>query len=442
MNTEKLSRTINLTMMKSYFLLFLIYLIFFLQPSCKQVHVDSASDRNGLLTGKPESVGMSYERLERINTVVQTYVDSMWVSGATGFIARHGKIVYHQSFGMRDIEQNDSMQNEDIYRIASMSKAITAVAVMMLYEEGYFLLDDPLYYYIPQFKDPVILDEVNMKDSTFTSHPAEKQITIRQLLNHTSGIGYSFSHERLKPLYQKAGIPDGLNTTDAILGDKMKAMARMPLLHEAGEKYTYGLNSDVLGYLVEVISGKSLYEFFSERIFKPLEMEATSFYLYGDDESRLVTLYEPDGRGGLRPSTDKDYYYPLEGGKSYYSGGAGLLSTALDYGKFLQMLVNNGHYNGHRLLSRKTIEIITKNQVGDLWNGNSFGLGFGITTEESSASILSSPGNYWWGGYFSTSYWIDPVEDLVAVFMTQMFPAPHAEIHKKFQVLAYQAIVD
>jgi len=420
----------------------LIILCFFIQISCNQVQHDSRRGNRRLTAGKPESVGMSSKRLERIQVVVQSYVDSLWISGATGLIARRGKVVYHQSFSMRDIEQKDIMQNDDIYRIASMTKAVTSVAVMMLYEEGHFLLDDPLYYYLPEFKDPVILDRVIWKDSTFTSHPAENQITIRQLLNHTSGIGYSFSHERLRPLYQKAGIPDGLNTTHAILADKMKAIARMPLLHEPGEAYTYGLNMDVLGYLVEVLSGQSLSEFFSELIFEPLGMESTSFYLYGEDAFRLVTLYEPDGHGGLRPSTDRDYYYPLEGGKSYYSGGAGLLSTALDYGKFLQMLVNNGQYNGHRLLSRKTIDIMTKNQVGDLWGGGAFGLGFGITTEEGSASILGSVGNYWWGGYFSTSFWVDPAEELVAVFMTQMFPAPHDEIHKKFQVLAYQAIVD
>jgi len=428
--------------MKNFYLIFLIYLIFFVLPSCKQVKNDSASEMNKLTEAKPESVGMSSERLQRINNVVQNYVDNQWISGATGFIARNGKIVYHQSFGMRDIENKDIMQNDDIYRIASMSKAITAVAVMMLYEEGHFLLDDTLHYFIPEFKDPVILEKLNLKDSTFISIPAKTQITIRQLLNHTSGIGYSFSHERLRPLYQKAGIPDGLNTTNAILGDKIEALAKMPLLHEPGEQYTYGLNSDVLGYLIEVISGKSLYEFFSERIFQPLKMNSTSFYLNNDDGSRLVSLYEQDDNGGLRQSTDKDYYYPLEGGKSYYSGGAGLLSTALDYGKFLQMLVNKGHYNGHQLLSRKTIEIMTKNQVGKLLNGESFGLGFGITTEVNSATTLSSVNNFWWGGYFSTSYWIDPVEDLVAVFMTQMFPAPHGEIHNKFQVLAYQAIID
>ena len=419
-----------------------LIVVLLIAGSCIQNTGSEQTSKRFLTEGTPESVGMSSDRLNRIDPIVKDYVKENWISGATAIIARHGNIVYHQSFGMRDIELGDPMRNDHIYRIASMSKAVTTIGALMLYEEGRFLLDDPLYLYIPEFKDPVILDEVNLADSSFSSHPAQNQITIRQLLNHTTGIGYSFSHEQLRPLYQKAGIPDGLNTTYAVLADKMKAMARMPLLHEPGEAFTYGLNTDLLGYLIEVISGKSLADFFRERIFEPLGMESTQFYLDGDDEKRLVTLYESDDKGGLRPSTDRDYYYPIQGGKSYYSGGAGLLSTAEDYCKFLQMLVNNGSYGEHQLLGRKTIEMITKNQVGDMRNGGVFGLGFGVTTEEGSSEILSSPGNFWWGGYFSTSFWIDPTEDLVAVFLTQMFPAPHGEIHQKFQVLAYQAIVD
>lgn len=419
-----------------------ISLLLLVSGSCNLEKTGSVSSSPTLSEGIPESVGMSAERLNRIDPVVQEYVEKNWISGATGIIARRGKIVYHKSFGMRDIEKEDPMENDDIYRIASMTKAVTTIGAMMLYEEGHFLLDDPLYMYIPEFKDPVILDEVNLEDSTFTAHPAQNQITVRHLLTHTSGIGYNFDHEQLRPLYQKAGIPDGLNTTYAVLGNKMRAMASMPLLHEPGEQYTYGLNTDVLGYFIEVVSGKSLDAFFRERIFEPLGMHSTHFFLSEEDEERLVTLYEEDGTGGLRPSTDRDYYYPIEGGKSYYSGGAGLLSTAEDYCTFLQMMVNNGRYGEHQLLSRKTIEIITRDQVGDLWYRNNFGLGFGVVTEEGSAAILSTPGVYWWGGYFSTSYWIDPREELVAVFMTQMYPAPHDEIHDKFQVLAYQAIVD
>ncbi|MBA7520950.1 hypothetical protein ES705_13050 [subsurface metagenome] len=415
-----------------------------LYSACDRQSSDTSSSytsKQNLVETKPEEVGMSTDRLKRIDKVMNEYIDRDWIPGAVVIIARHGEIVYHKSFGMRDVEADDTLQKDDIFRMASMTKAITSVAAMMLYEEGFFLLDDPLYKYIPEFKDPVILEKVNLKDSTFTSHPAKNQITIRQLLNHTSGIGYGFTHEKLKPLYDKAGIPDGFVTTDAILGDKMKALGHMPLLHEPGDAYYYGLNTDLLGYFVEVISGKTLKEFFQEKIFNPLGMKETYFFMPDGDEDRLVKIYAST-ESGYEISTVEEYNYPVKGGKSYYSGGAGLLSTALDYATFLQMLVNGGSYNGHQLLSRKTIEIMTKNQVGDLWGSGAFGLGFGITTETGSAEKLSSVGNYWWGGYFSTSFWIDPVEDLVAVSLTQMFPAWHGKIHQKFQVLTYQAIVD
>ena len=430
--------------MKNLKRLIIIITIFsiFLYSGCNRLSSDENSryqSKQNLVETNPEEVGMSTDRLKRIDKVMNEYIDRNWIPGAVAIIARHGEIVYHKSFGMRDVEAGDTLQKDDIFRMASMTKAITSVAAMMLYEEGFFLLDDHLYKYIPEFKDPVILEKVNLKDSTFTSHPAKNQITIRHLLNHTSGIGYGFTHEKLKPLYEIAGIPDGFVTTDAILGDKMKALGHMPLLHEPGEAYYYGLNTDLLGYFVEVISCKTLKEFFEERIFNPLGMNDTYFFMPDGDEDRLVEIYAST-ESGYERSTVEEYYYPVKGGKSYYSGGAGLLSTALDYAKFLQMLVNGGIYNGHQLLSRKTIDLMTKNQVGDFWGDRAFGLGFGITTESGSAEKLSSIGNYWWGGYFSTSFWIDPVEDLVAISLTQMFPAWHGEIHQKFQVLTYQAI--
>ncbi|MFW6103525.1 MAG: serine hydrolase domain-containing protein [Bacteroidota bacterium] len=397
--------------------------------------------RGTLVPTEPKNVGMSAGRLARIDSLMNRYMENEWLPGSVAFIARKGNIAYHKSFGMRDVEEGDPMEKDDIFRIASMTKAVTTVAILMLYEEGHFLLDEPVHKFIPEFKDPEVLTEVNKEDSTYTSRPADKQITLRHLLTHTSGIGYGFSHPRLKILYDKAGIPDGLVMTDATLEKTIPRLAQMPLLHEPGEDFTYGLNTDVLGYLVEVISGKSLKQFFRERIFEPLEMNDTYFYLKEDMADRLVTLYAEDEEG-LQRSEEEAYNYPLEGDTSYHSGGAGLLSTAHDYGKFIQMLVNKGTYNGHRLLSPKTIELMTKDHVGDLREESGFGLGFGITTREGSKKMLSSAGNYWWGGYFSTSFWIDPLEDLVAVLMTQKYPDRHGEIHDKFKVLTYQAIVD
>ncbi len=397
--------------------------------------------RGTLVPAQPKNAGMSAGRLSRIDSLMNRYMQKEWLPGSVAFIARKGEIVYHKSFGMRDAEEGDPMEKDDIFRIASMTKAVTSVAVMMLYEEGHFLLDDPVHKFIPGFKNPEVLVEVNKEDSTYTSRPAERSITIRDLLTHTSGIGYGFTHPRLDVLYSKAGIPDGFVVTDATLENKIPKLANMPLLHDPGENFTYGLNTDVLGYLVEVISGKSLKDFFQERIFEPLQMNDTYFYLDGKMADRLVTLYAEDEEG-LHRSEEEAYDYPVKGGQSYYSGGAGLLSTAHDYGKFMQMLVNGGTYNGNHLLSRKTVELMTKDQVGDLREESGFGLGFGITTEEGSKKRLSSPGNFWWGGYFSTSFWIDPVEDLVAVLMTQKYPERHGEIHDKFKVLTYQSIVD
>ena len=391
-----------------------------------------------LKPGKPQAQGFSTERLARIDSVMNAYVRKKWIPGAVALISRHGKIVYQKSFGMRNMEKADPMQTDDLFRIASMSKCITSVAVMMLYEEGKFLLDDPVYKYIPEFKDPVVLDKVNLKDSTFTAHPAKSPITIRQLLTHTSGIGYGFINLNIKPLYDKAGIPDAFVLKKDVLADKIKKLAKMPLLHEPGEAFTYGLSVDVLGYLVEVLSGKSLNAFLEERLFVPMGMKDTHFYLDDSQKDRLVTVYA-DTENGLAPTTEERYNYPIMGAKTYYSGGSGLISTALDYAKFCTMLLHHGNYNGKQFLGRKTIELMTENQTGKL---NSFGLGFGITDEEASTKILSSPGSYSWGGYFSTTFLIDPVEDMVIVFMTQRFPSYHWDISQKMQVLAYQALVD
>ncbi|MBN1184420.1 MAG: beta-lactamase family protein [Bacteroidales bacterium] len=390
----------------------------------------------------PESVGMSSERLAHIDTVVTQYIGSQWLPGAVCLIARHGKIVYYKSFGWRDIESGDKMEEDDIFRIASMTKALTSTCVMMLYEEGYFLLDDPISKYIPEFKNPMILESVNFSDSSYTSHPAKKEITIRQLLNHTTGIGYTFICKELDAIYIKAGIPEGIHKTDKTLKDQVLGLAKLPLLHEPGEKFTYGMNTDVLAYLVEVLSGKTFDLFLKERLFDPLGMEDTYFYLPEEKYDRMVTLYEDEKDYNLRKSSLADYYnYPIEGAKTHFSGGGGLSSTALDYARFMQMFMNGGKYNGHQILSRKSIELMTMNQVGDKRGNAGFGLGFGITMADKTKK-LGSEGIYYWGGYFSTSYWLDPSEDLVAVFMTQMHPIEHEEIMDKFQVLTYQAIVD
>ncbi|HLF34385.1 MAG TPA: serine hydrolase domain-containing protein [Cyclobacteriaceae bacterium] len=418
----------------------LIYtLVSILFTGCGQA-VKNSETNFRLSPGQPEAVGMSEERLAKIDGLIAEYMDKGWIPGAVALVARKGNIVYHKSFGFRDMEDGDTLRTDDIFRIASMTKAITSTAAMMLFEDGKFLLDDPVSKYIPAFRDPKILVS-SMPDGNFTSRKAEGEVTIRQLLTHTSGIGYGFSDPILKEIYAKVNIPDGFVITNTTLSAAMDSMGRMPLLFEPGERFHYGLNTDVLGRLIEVVSGKSLDEFFRERIFTPLEMDNTHFFLPESKNDRLTVVYA-ESETGISPSADRSYDYPVAGEKKYLSGGAGLCSTALDYTRFLQLFVNEGKYNGRQLLSPKTIELIRRNQVGDMFGKNGFGLGFGLLSNEGAAFSLGSVGNMWWGGYFHTHFWIDPEEDLIGVLLLQMYPVIHDDIAEKFQVLVYQAVTE
>jgi len=402
-----------------------------------------------LTEAPPASVGMSAERLARIDNLVKEYVDKRWIAGATVLVARNGKIVYYKGLGYDDIDKKTPIKKDAICRIASQTKAITSVAVMMLYEEGKLLLNDPVSKYIPEFKNPKVLDKFNEADTTYTTVPAKREITIHDLLTHTSGIGYAqIGSKESNAIYYKAGVVGGIGVDKIILGDKMKILGGLPLMHQPGEKFTYGLNTDLLGYLVEVISGMSLDEFFRNRIFEPLGMKDTYFYLPKEKRSRLATLYTEDSTTKRVKKNGESYQlngtinvnYPDMDG-TYYSGGGGLSSTAYDYSIFMQMLLNGGEYNGKRILSRASVRMMTTNQIGDLNIGdNKFGLGFGIATEKSVVNNPCSPGTFSWGGMFSSSYWIDPTEKIVAQFFLQQFPNSHGDIHDKFKALVYQAI--
>ncbi|GAA4469376.1 serine hydrolase domain-containing protein [Nibrella saemangeumensis] len=397
-----------------------------------------------LTPGSPEASGMSSDRLQRIDRVVQDYISKGWLTGASAFIARNGKIVYHKTYGQNDVDTKSPVSRDAIYRIASQTKAITSVAVMMLFEEGRFMLDEPISNYIPEFKNPQVLDKFNEKDTTFTTVPAKREVTIRHLLTHTSGISYAgIGTKEANAIYAKYKIPSGIGTPNDRLSDKIPGLGKLPLIHQPGERFTYGLNTDVLGYLVEVVSGQSLDQFFRTRIFEPLGMKDTYFYLPTDKQNRLAVLYtEKDGKviksqpqGGNTPD-----YPKLKG--TYYSGGAGLSSTAYDYAIFLQMLLNGGEYNGRRLLSPATVRMMTTNQIGELYTGTKkFGLGFGLTGEREAARVPVPEGTFDWGGIFGTTYWADPKEGIVALFMTQQYPNSHG-LGDKFRVLVYQAITN
>ncbi len=397
------------------------------------------------------SAGMSAERLKRIDALFKDQIDKQWLPGAVAIIARNGIITYHQAAGTSGIGADQPMKKDDVFRIASMTKAVTSVAMLILLEEGKYMLDEPLSKYIPEFKNMTILKDFNEKDTTYTTIPAKRPITIRQLLTHTSGIAYGFTNKTTGSIYAKAKVPDLASIENITIGEKMKILATMPLLHEPGEKFTYSLSTDVLGYLVEVLSGMNLSDFCEKRIFQPIGMNDTHFFWPEAADNRLVKMY------GDNKTTDQIFKYPADfpdvkrmnyptkGAKTYFSGGSGLSCTALDYAKFLQMILNNGTYNEARILSRKTVEMMTTNQIGELTlgNGTQFGLGLSILTDKGTFRQLSSAGRLGWGGAFNTTYWIDPKEKMVVVLMTQIYPTSHQqELYTKFETAVYQAIND
>jgi CubicO group peptidase (beta-lactamase class C family) len=421
--------------MKKSFIFQVACLILILAFSCTQT--------TGLKIATPLSVKVSEERLIRIDKMLQQGIDSGWIAGAVGFIARDSKIVYDKSFGINNIEAKTPMRTDDIFRIASQTKAITSVAAMMLFEEGKFLLDDPISKYIPEFANPKVLDKFNEKDTTYTTVQANREITIRDLLTHTSGIDYAgIGSDHMNAIYAKAGIPTGFVSEKINLGDKMRRLGRLPLVHQPGERFTYGLNVDVLGYLVEILSGETLDKYFRTHIFEPLGMNDTYFYLPASKYDRLVKVISEDKNHKLVNTISAFVNYPLAEG-TYYSGGAGLSSTIKDYATFLQMLLNKGEYNGKRLLARRTVELMTTNQIGDLNLGrDKFGLGFEITTSSGQAKLGISEGSFAWGGYFATTYWADPKERLVCLLFLQESPFSHSEITDKFRAMVYQALAD
>lgn len=393
---------------------------------------------------KAEDVGISTERLGRIDKMVEEYIANNWVPGAVVLIARNGKIAYHKAYGYSDKENKILLKKDDIFRIASQSKAITSLAVMMLWEEGKFSLDDAASKYIPEFKNPTVLKTYDPKDSTYTTEPAKSEVTIRQLLTHTSGLDYAaIGSNEFKAIYAKARVPSGIGNDQMVLADKMKILAKLPLRHQPGEKWTYGLNSDMLGYLVEVLSGMSFNDFLHKRIFDPLGMKDTYFYLPKEKQNRLVVLYDGN-KGALTKASGKAYDnvnpdYPRLPG-TYYSGGAGLSSTVEDYAKFLQLFLNGGQYNGVRLLGRKTVELMLTNQLEKV--NENFGLGFGLETARNDHLSPFSLGSFSWGGAFNTHYWADPKEKLIGLLFTNIYQTSYGGIGEKFEALTYQSIVE
>ncbi len=399
-----------------------------------------------LTEAAPEAGGFSASRLARLDSTMNDWVNKKWVNGAVALIARNGKIVFYRSAGYNDVETKVALPKDGIFRIASQTKAITSVAVMMLWEEGKFSLDDPISKFIPSFANQTVLDKYNPKDTSYTTVPAKRPSTVRDLLSHISGLGYAgIGTPEANAIYEKNKINGGLDVMDDKLSSAMTRLGTLPLMHQPGEKWMYGLNVDVLGYLVEIWSGMTLDEFFAKRIFQPLGMNDTYFNLPQEKASRLVNFFIEDSTGIKK--TDKafgvlDMSFPLHK-KEYFSGGGGLSSTIYDYAVFLQMLLNGGEYNGQRLLARNTVRMMTMNQIGELNQGQAkFGLGFSIATENGSRLEPNQAGTYSWGGAFSTTYWVDPKENMVVLLYRQMWGPKIGNTNQAFKPLVYQAIND
>ncbi len=401
-----------------------------------------------LPTAKPEAVGLSPERLQRIATVVQQDIDGKRVAGAVTLVIRHGQIAWFKAQGMADREAGKPMATDAIFRICSMTKAITSTAVMMLYEQGRFMLEDPVSKYLPEFKNPKVL--VKPASGQPYTIPATREITILDLLRHTSGLTYNWNAD-LGQKYDDAGVAHGLLQYDGTIADSVKALAAQPLLFNPGERWEYSLSIDVLGRLVEVVSGEPLDVFLRTHLFEPLGMKDTYFYLPGDKVPRLATAYTYYDDKGLQrfpdtPIKDGTFIYsadyPTNGPKKLFSGGGGLCSTAMDYARFCQMMLNGGKLGGARILSRKSVELMTTDRMGSVKTGGDFGfgIGFGISGAQGPIQELGTPGEYSWGGFFYTSFSIDPKEDMIVIFMAQLHPTGDLPLDRQVHLLAYQAL--
>ena len=393
---------------------------------------------------KPESVGMSTERLARLSATMKRAVDEGRAPGIVTLVARSGKVVHHESFGHLDRERSVPMTRDAIFRIASMTKAITTVAAVMLMEEGRLLLDDPVSKFIPSFEKTTVLTPATAAGGDPASTPARRSITIRHLLTQTAGISYGTG--ALEARYKAADVYMWyFADKDEPVSASIDRLAALPFEGQPGERYVYGFATDILGVVVEKASGLSLDEFFRTRIFQPLKMIDSSFYVPADKASRFATVYASEAGQLVRapePARGQGDY--VKGPRKAFSGGAGVVSTAADYARFLQMLLNGGELDGVRLLGPKSVQLMTSNHVGNLYQEGKFGFGFGFEVVEhvGRSGRPGSVGEFSWGGAYHTKFWVDPVEEIVAVFMTQILPAPGPALQDSFRVMVNQAITD
>lgn len=417
-------------------------LIFFVLALFLHLHLNAQQ----LIQAIPEEVGMSSARLKNLTSTFQKYVDDGQLPGSVVLVARKGKISYLRSFGKADMESNKAMKDDAIFRIASQTKALVSVGIMILQEQGKLLINDPVGKYIPEFMETTVAEAT--EGGKYKIVKANRPITLRDLLTHSAGIGYGqgLGSEH----WEKADIQGWYfaHRNEPVL-ETIKRMAALPNEAQPGERFVYGYNTDILGALIEVVSGQPLDQFLKQHILDPLGMNDTHFYLPRTKSDRLTAVYSSTENGLERapnPGGMVGQGAYIEGPRKSFSGGAGLLSTAHDYAKFLQMMLNKGEYNGHRMLSPKTVELMTVNHLPDGYfpwvGGTGFGLGFSVVQDIGRRGSPGSNGEYGWGGAYHSTYWVDPEEELVVVYFTQVIPAIGVDDHDKLRALVYQAIID
>ena len=399
----------------------------------------------------PEDVGLSSTQLGRVKEWSQRLVDGGKLAGVTTMVARRGRVAHLHSCGMASRETGLAMTPDTIVRIYSMTKPLTSVAIMMLYEQGHFQLDDPISRFLPSFTNMRVA--AGGQRGKIDTVPAQRPITFRDLLTHISGLTYGFMQStNVDALYRDEGID--FQTAECTLGELVDRVAALPLLAQPGAEWNYSIATDVLGHLVAVVSGEPFDEFLRKRVIEPLGMVDTDFHVPAQKHDRFAANYGKSATGGLTliddPATSR-YLAP----RGICSGGGGLVSTAADYMRFCQFMLNRGELDGVRLLGRKTIELMTSNHLrGDMaamgmprfsessYEGVGFGLGFSVMLDPARAQIAGTPGEYAWGGAASTAFWVDPAEELAVVLLTQLMPSSAYPIRRELRVLTYAAIVD
>ena len=404
-----------------------------------------AAFAQSLQRARPEAVGLSSERLKRLSEAMSRYVKDGKLSGGVVLVARRGKVAYVEAFGQRDKEANAPMREDSIFRIASQTKALVSVGVMMLQEEGRLLISDPVGRHLPEFRETTVA--VPKQGGGYDVVKAKRAVTVRDLLTHTAGVGYGGGVARDR--WEAAKITGWyFADRDEPVGATVARMAALPFEAHPGERYVYGYSTDILGALIEKVSGQPLDEFLRARVFEPLAMKDTHFYLPESKADRVAVVYSAKESGGLERAPEPGGMVGqgayLKGPRKSFSGGAGLVSTANDYARFLSMLLNGGELDGRRLLSRKSVELMTVDHLNGVpfREGQGFGLGFSVVKDLGARGQTGSVGEYGWGGAYHSVYWVDPKEQLVVVYFTQLIPARGLDDHDKLRALVYQAIVD